>query len=314
MTLRKFYRILFFMRLSIAIIYFIAHFLSLFNDRCTKNCLIKNSTFFNCLIPLVPLLFATFPAYGTLEELPVGGKSIAMGSAYVAVALGPECLVYNPAGASLSKAFTLSLFVSRPLGLRELTYGTISAVLPSKLGHFSLLLQHFGYNLYQETTFALGCASHYRYKFNYGILVRMNRFYIKDYGSTHTLVINMGCLLTISKMICIGLSVTNLNQSRSPGENGFPVQMTRFGICYRPLDKVTLSIEFDKEPRFPIELKAGIEIVAHKAVCLRCGIGRDPSFFSYGIGLKWNFFTIDYATTSHPVLGFTHQGSCTVFI
>ena len=263
-----------------------------------------------CLVYyILSFVNVSIPVHSIIEDLPVGGRAIGMGSAYVAVAQGAESVYYNPAGLSFSKGVSLSLFASRPYGLRELTYETISAVLPSPFGNFGINLQTYGYHLYRENTIALGWGYHYHKRVYYGILCRMNQLRIKNYGSSCTLMIDIGCLLLMSNNILAGISITNLNNAGIKGQNEPLPQMTRVGISYQPLNEVTFAIELDKDTRFPVEMKGGIEFRPLHEICLRFGFGREPSNFSSGIGLAWDSFSIDYAFTMHPVLGTTHQGS-----
>ena len=258
---------------------------------------------------ILSLINCSIPVHSSVDALPVGGRAIGMGSAYVAVAQGAESIFYNPAGLSFSKLVSLSLFASRPYGLRELTYETVSAVLPSPFGNLGISLQTYGYHLYRENTIALGWGYHYHDKVYYGILVRLNQLRIKNYGSASSLMIDIGCLLLMGNNILAGIAITNLNNTGIKGQNEPHPQITRAGISYQPFNGVTVAIEFDKDTRYPVEMKGGVEFRLLHETCLRFGFGREPSYFSSGVGLAWNSFSIDYAFTTHPVLGMTHQGS-----
>ena len=260
-------------------------------------------------ICILSVLFGSRSVRASLETLPVGGRPIGMGSAYVAVAEGPESLYYNPAGLAITGSSSLSLFASRPYGLRELTYETLSAVYSSHYGGLGICLQTFGSKIYRENGLAVGWGHHYRNRFYYGIITRVHQVQIKSYGSDSVITIEAGCLIILSDRLRWGIAATNINQGSIGQDHEAVPRIIRTGLCYRPLREVLLSMELDKETRFPLELKGGIEIRTISEFAVRCGFGRNPSYFSAGIGLAWAFIGFDYAFMIHPVLGTTHQGS-----
>jgi hypothetical protein len=155
--------------------------------------------------------YPTILVSSVVEDLPVGGRAIGMGSAYVAVALGPESVFFNPAGLSQARGPALTLFISHPYGLRELTHETLSAVVPTRYGSFGLSLQTFGHTLYRENTLAIGWGNPYREKVHYGILIRALQLQIQKYGSDAVLTLDIGCLLRLTDKITCG------HQSQSRG-------------------------------------------------------------------------------------------------
>jgi hypothetical protein len=256
--------------------------------------------------------YPTILVSSVVEDLPVGGRAIGMGSAYVAVALGPESVFFNPAGLSQARGPALTLFISHPYGLRELTHETLSAVVPTRYGSFGLSLQTFGHTLYRENTLAIGWGNPYREKVHYGILIRALQLQIQKYGSDAVLTLDIGCLLRLTDKITCGIAATNLNRGGIGRQNESLPQITRIGISYTPCPGLLFSAEIDKDPRFPAELKGGVEIRPLSNLSFRCGFGREPSYVAAGIGLAWDIFLCDYGFTSHPVLGATHQGSISI--
>ena len=235
-----------------------------------------------------------------------------MGAAYMAVAQGPESIFFNPAGASYTQNASFMIFTSRLFGLRELSHKATAAIFPSPYGHFCLRFQTFGNALYRENIFAGGWGHQYRQRAYFGLLCRFNHVYIKKYDSVRSFTIDAGILFMLSDRILLGLSATNLNHGTMGNSKDNIPQKIRAGVSYRPIAGLTLAVELDKDPRFPVELKGGIEACPLENLMLRCGFGREPSVFSAGIGMSWQCFRLDYAVTTHPVLGTTHQASITI--
>ncbi len=250
--------------------------------------------------------------YGGFEDFSFGGRAASMGSAYVAVAKNPETIFFNPAGLSQSDKTSFSFFISSLYGLKELTVEALSSIIHTRYGRLGLSIQTFGNTLYRENTFAFGWGYPFSNRIHLGILIRTVQLQIEKYGSDIALVIGGGCLLQFTDQLIGGISSMNINQARI-GKQKDPIpQITRLGISYRITNNTLLSLEVDKDSRFPLELKGGFEIHPVSELSLRCGFGRDPSYVSAGIGLFWNIFSCDYGLSIHPILGTTHHGSFTI--
>jgi hypothetical protein len=258
---------------------------------------------------LLLVLFQIHTIEAAFEDIPSGGRPLGLGSAYVAVAEGSEALMDNPAGLSQNKHASLCLFLSRPFGLKELTYETITITLPTRFGNWGFGFQNYGNPLYREKIVMMGWAHHYCQKIFLGIGFRMAQLHIEKYGSDHTFILDAGCLVKLSRQLQWGASVFNLFQSRI-GKNREPLpQIMKTGLCYKPFDGVTIAFQLDKDVHYPLEIRGGIEICPLSPLLLRFGFGREPDLFSAGFGLIWKNCTFDYAFTMHPILGVTHQGS-----
>ncbi len=266
-----------------------------------------------CAILLLTLFHAhTIDA--AFEDLPAGARSLGMASAFTAVAEGSESLFINPAGLAQSSNASLCLFYSRPFGLQELRYETVTSILPTRFGSWGFGVQDFGNTLYRENTAVIGWSHHVHQKFYFGIGFRLARLRIEKYGSDNALIFDTGCILKLTDHCQWGVSVSNLFQSRI-GKKEEPLpQIMRTGFCYRPLQGILFSVEMDKDVRYSIETRAGAEIRPLSSVALRFGFGREPDFFSAGLGLTWKYCIFDYAFTTHPVLGTTHQASVSLHI
>ncbi len=258
---------------------------------------------------LLLVLFHARTIEAAFEDLPAGGRSLGLGSAFVAVAEGSESLLINPAGLSQTNNASLCLFYSRPFGLQELTYETFTAKVQTKLGNWGLGFQSFGNTLYRESTITVGWSHHVHQRFYFGVGFRSARLRIEKYGSDNAFIFDTGCILKLTDQCQWGASIFNLLQSRiGKSEEPLP-QIMRTGICYKPFQGILLSAEMDKDVRYPIEIRAGAEIRPLSPLVLRFGFGREPDSFSTGFGLTWKYCIFDYAFTTHPLLGPTHQGS-----
>jgi hypothetical protein len=246
------------------------------------------------------------------ENLTAGGRSAGMGSAYVAVAEGPESIFINPGGIAQSSGPSVCFFLSQPYGIHELTYEGASFLLPTSLGKIGLSIKTFGNKRYSENIYAFTWGNRYGMNCYYGISIRTAQLQIHKYGSETVILADAGFLFKFTNNLICGVSVSNLNQGKI-GKSKEPLpQVTRTGLSYKPCSEILLSIELDKDVHFPPEVRGGFEIYPIKKLCLRCGFVRSPSKVTFGAGFHFKKIIFNYAFTIHPVLGSTHQGSLSI--
>ena len=253
----------------------------------------KSLHFFILFFILFFVLFFTSITEAAFEDLPSGGRSLGMGSAFTAVAEGSESLFINPSGLAQSNCASVSIYYSRPFGLRELSCETFTAIVPTRFGNWGFGFQGFGNSLYRETTVAAGWSYRVHQKFCFGIGIRSARLQIEKYGSDSAFLCDAGCLLKLTDQCQWGASFSNLFQSRIGQSEEVLPQIIRTGLSYRPIQGVLLSAEIDKDVRYPVETRAGAEICPLAPLALRFGFGREPDCFSAGLGLTWKYCVFD---------------------
>jgi len=68
-------------------------------------------------------------------------------------------------------------------------------------------------------------------------------------------------------------------------------------------------IEAEKDMNSKLIIKAGAEYHFARSFFARLGISTNPTLFTFGFGLEFGRFTLDFSSGYHPVLGFTPSGS-----
>ncbi len=236
-----------------------------------------------------------------------GGRVAGLGQAAVAIIRGPEAILANPAGLSLPGRHGLAFFSTRLFGLRELTYSSVALSYPAPIGVFGGALQNFGYSLYKEQTISVAWAQKFRERFAVGEALRIITLRIPGYGSRTCLTTDVGFCIIATPTLTFGLSITNLLGCRWFKETLPLPQITRLGLSFKPAKGLLLTSEIFKDPRFPIEIRGGCEILILSCLCLRIGFTNPPSTFCGGTGISWKRWIVDYAFCIHTVLGPTHQ-------
>jgi hypothetical protein len=79
------------------------------------------------------------------------------------------------------------------------------------------------------------------------------------------------------------------------------------GLVYEARERGSVVVDVVQDERFPLELRAGVEIEARREIALRFGTRTNPVRPSGGVGIglkSWNF---SYGFDLHPELGVSHS-------
>lgn len=265
------------------------------------------------LIVLFALLFQNVNAQ--FELLDAGAKPVSLGGAFTSLADNSNAVYYNPAGISQMRYREISVFYSpAPFGLKELANGTINYAEPTKFGTFGLSARTYGFELYKENTITLTYANSYRKRIFYGANFNYYNLKIERYGSASTFGVDIGVLGYLTDFLRWGFSAFNLNRpSVGAGvqKDKLP-QVYRTGVSYQPRNDLNFMIDAEKDTRYPLTIKAGVEYNLYGMIDIRAGLSSEPAKFSGGVGFNYNIFEIGYAFYNHNDLGITHQGSVTI--
>lgn len=232
----------------------------------------------------------------------------------MALADDADALFWNPAGLVQISGGEFSAFFSRPFGIEEMAFGSAGYVQPTSWGRWGLSLKTFGNAVYRENTVGLSYGRAIWKGLFAGATAKVFSLRIDRYGSALAYGIDIGCLIEVSDGVYGGLCITNINGPHL-GEDGerLPRQIS-FGLRGNPVDELILSAELQKETAYGMQFHAGQEYRISKSVALRAGVSTDPADFTAGAGFYFGRYRFDYAFSSHPVLGMTHQASITIHL
>ncbi|WP_291723983.1 hypothetical protein [Bernardetia sp.] len=201
-----------------------------------------------------------------------------------------------------SNRFTLS-------GLNTLQAGgTFDALFNGKMG---IGVTRFGDDLYNEHRLAVGYA-HKISNMSIGIQANYLQTSIQGYGTRHNFALEMGGLAQLSEKLFLGMHIFNINQAKvSDFEDERIPTMMRIGISYRPVERVVLNIETEKDTEYPASFKVGLEYnVANwneNKIFARTGITTEEFLAHFGVGYYKGNFGLDYAFTTLPQVGYSNH-------
>lgn len=256
------------------------------------------------IVASIGFLFS-LPLNAAFEPLPVSARSAAMGQAGAGLSPGVETMDINPAGLADCKATEISLFLSRPFGIKELANQSLSVGLPVFSGGLGIQLRTFGSKLYRENWAVFGFGRKFG-NLSAGLQCRLLQLAIERYGSATVWTFDAGLQHPITEEVRIGCAVTNLLRTRLGYQNQSLPQIIRMGIAFQPVGTTTFALDVDKDVRYPAAIRGGLETWPLPSLSLRIGFTQHPNTLACGLGINLSGWHLDYGWTCHSVLGATH--------
>ncbi len=222
-------------------------------------------------------------------------------------------IFYNPSGLGQLKYREVSAFYSpSPFGIGEISTAALTYAEPLKFGGLGLGVRSFGFDLYRETNIILSYGNDFREKIFYGINLNFYSLNIQNYNSASTFGADIGAMAYITDFLKWGFFAKNFSGSKIGESEEKLAQVYRTGFTFQPRNDFNLILEVEKDVRYPLSFRSGLEYSVNDFIDLRAGVGTKPTSFSGGISVNYNLFQIEYAIYNYQNLGITNQGSITV--
>ncbi len=250
--------------------------------------------------------------YASFELKGNSARIQAMGQAFIGLANTSDAIFINCSGLAQLTYPAFAVFYTKPFGMKELSYGSFSAAVPTTQGTFAAGLISFGNELYTEQSLLLSFNRSVNQNCYYGCNLHYMKLQISGYGSDFSLGIDAGLLVKISPKIHWGFFTTNVNRARLGQNHECLPQTFSTGISTSPISDFVLNVDIFKDSLFPLELRCGIEYRLFHRIALRTGFSTEPTQFCAGFGFLFSYFEVDYAVTTHQSLGLSHHFSIQV--
>lgn len=213
----------------------------------------------------------------------------------------------NPASYGLSPSRCAAIQYVNRYGVKELsTYaGTIN--LPNKYLDAGLYVSRFGFDAYHETMVGLNVYKKLSRLISLGIRVNYLNLHYSDKESNKSGITgDLG--IFINPLDNFNVSVLAFNPLRTDIKIGeekieIPVILS-VGVSYEIARTFLLTGEIEKDFRYPVVCKFGMEYNPVKQLSVRAGMFGKPFTPSFGVGVHVSQFTVDISFSKHPVLGF----------
>ena len=238
--------------------------------------------------------------------IPANARSSAMGNVGVMFA-DHYSLMNKPAGMAYWNHHSFGGSYENKFMMPELAAMAVGINVPMFNGAMGLTASSYGYNLYGEQNIGLAYAKILSEQFAIGL--KFNYFMINqgaEYDNFSGLVGEIGIMSSITDELRLGAHIYNLNRAKiSDYQNERVPTIMRLGLSYQMNDKVQLCLEAEKNIDAKASIKMGMDYQALDPLFVRCGIQTNPTILTFGFGLQWKSFMLDFSTTQHAVLGYS---------
>lgn len=256
------------------------------------------------LVSFISVLFSSlfYPQYNP------GAKQVSLANSDAGQANDVFTLFSNPSGLSQMNWSEIGLYYSpAPFGFSELANGFIAYNMPLPIGSAGLGAMTYGFELYRETRISAGFSNSYLNRFFAGASINYQSVSIKNYGSAGCFYLDIGGLLYLTDYLRWGFYVHNINHASYGNYKDQVPVILNSGASYDLTDEFTLNAAVEKDIRYNASLMIGVDYDIIKYFSLRTGFSNEPSRFTAGIGIHYQFINLDYAVFTHNDLGLTHQ-------
>ncbi len=261
------------------------------------------------LFSLILFLCAT-ALFAQFENTDIGARPIAMGGAFTSVSDNSFAVFYNPAGLGQISFREAAVYYSpAPYGLSELSTASVSYAEPTGFGTFAAAFKTYGFELYRENNFILSYGNSFKDKIYVGANINVYNLHIQNYNNATAFGLDIGAMAYLSKFLQWGFFGKNITGSKIGESKEKIARVYRTGFMYQPESYLRIAAEAEKDVRYPVSIRGGIEYNVIDYIDLRAGVGSEPSLFSAGIGINYDKFSFDYSFSKSADLGFSHLGT-----
>jgi hypothetical protein len=185
----------------------------------------------------------------------------------------------------------------------------VGYVQPLRKGVFGASVGRFGDELYSENTLGLAYSRAWD-NVTLGVKANYMAVAMSEVGVRHCATVELGGMARLLPELTLGFHAVNVTRSRLDQNTGERLPtVLRMGVSYRPVEKIAVNAETEKDILHPASFRAGVEYEAVRNLRLRTGFVSRPQVVTFGVGFSPKRLQLDYAVRTHPVLGLSHHVS-----
>jgi len=252
-------------------------------------------------------------SFSQFENTDIGARAIGLNGAFTSQSDNSLAIFYNPSGLGQMKYREVSVFYCpSPFGISEISTAALTYAEPLKFGTVGIGIKTYGFDLYRETGVSLSYGNDFRGKIFYGFNANFYNLKIQNYNSASAFGADFGAMAYITDFLKWGFFAKNFTGTKIGEAKVKLAQVYRTGFTAQPRNDLNFILEVEKDVRYPVSFRGGMEYFINDYVDIRAGVGTEPTSFSGGITINYNIFQLDYAIYNYRDLGITNQGSLTV--
>jgi len=248
-----------------------------------------------------------FLGYQSFSQVLYGPKITSMGNAGVALQ-NVWSNNSNAAGIAVIENPTFAAGYENRFSVKELSSKSVVGVFPVKNYRLGASFQSYGNSSYALSKTGISLARAFGKNLFTAITLNYHQVSIENYGNARSFSVEAGMQLEALPDFWIGAHIANPNQSKfaNSTEELIPAHL-KFGAAFIMSNKLIISSEIEKVLDAQMDFKIGLEYKIIELLALRGGISANTFKQYAGFGLNYQKFEMDFAVSSHPVLGYSPQ-------
>lgn len=254
------------------------------------------------------LLFGVLVCFHPVKaQYVTGSRALALGNAASALTGNAWSVFGNPAMIAETGS-SVSFYGSRNYGLIELS--DKAAVLAISFPHLSLAsgIHGYGNEHFKKIVLQFALAGNRRGVYG-GISAGYHHIRFSGiYGSAGSLGLNAGVAVEMGKDFWLASKASNINLPAYGNSGEELPRDLAIGLSCAFEHKSLFVFELYKDVRFPLSVRAGLEVKIVKGVFGRLGLTGYPQTYSLGLGITRGFVQINLAVQNHHLLGYSQSG------
>ncbi|MEW6515883.1 MAG: PorV/PorQ family protein [candidate division FCPU426 bacterium] len=281
-----------------------------------------------CLVLLTPAAgFAGLTSGARIMEYPANARAFGLAEAFSALADDAAAIHYNPAGLYAVPSYQVNTAFQK--GLYDTFYSHLGFAMPlnnqAGLGVAVSYLNGGTMDLtfidgterqvtaQQDFLWALACGLQVSGENTVGLSVKILQSTLAEEYRALGFACDGGLKYKVMDDLTFALVIKNLgpNLTYDQGSDPLPTSVTA-GCGYRyvlaPEHRFQAALDLKKPLDLSYQLHAGVEYEFDRMFFLRAGYkyGHDLDGFTFGAGMEWAFFRLDYAAGLMSELGMNH--------
>lgn len=252
------------------------------------------------------LIFCPLHLFAGNPDHSIGARSIGMGGFSVAVS-DLWSAENNAAALAFHEKTSFGAYYENRFLIQEMSYKAFAGSIPLQKATIGISADQYGYHLYNDNKVGISVAKLLSDNISMG--VQLNYSYLKiaeGYGSSKAVSGNIGIFAKITDELHLGTSIINPMKVKIADEQSERrPTIIRMGLAYHFSEIVLLGAELSKNMDENTSVRVGIEYHPIEILYLRAGISTAPSTSTFGFGLQFDSFQLDFSSSFHSVLGFS---------
>jgi len=255
----------------------------------------------------VILLTISLDSYAANDNRQTGARSEGMGNASVGLSDAWSSF-NNQAGLAMLPELSVAISYHNAFLIKNLGINSICAILPGRIGTFSINYAGAGSSIIREHKAGLSYSKKFGPAFSAGLQFSYVMMEFPEEGKLKGVLLPEGGIIyQIAPEWNLGVHLFNPFQQGYhlvSGDDKIPT-IFKVGCSGNIHNDFTLSFEVEKDLRFDAIIKAGMEYRVRETFFFRGGFNHRPGIFSLGFGYQKSQIKADLAFSHHGNLGYS---------